>query len=180
MVERFLDVDERHPPCSLLGMDATEKHYANLLGLDSSWKVERVKLNVEKLRLDIFVQYSQTGGTCPECAVACRMYDRSPSRVWRHLDTMQFETFLHGEPLRVECEKHGVKTVPLPWAEKHSRFTQLFEAFAIKIILASRLLKDAGDLLRLGWRPLHSIMKRAVERGLELRENDEIVPKSEQ
>jgi transposase len=79
---------------------------------------------------------------------------------------MQFETFLYCEPPRIECEKHGVKTMPLPWADKPSRFTQVFEAFAIKvIILASRSLKDEGDLLRLGWHPLHSIIKRAVERG---------------
>jgi transposase len=155
-------------------MDIIEEHYGRLLGLDSSWRVDRVKLNVEKLRVDIFVEYNPTSGTCPECAAVCRVYDQSPSRMWRHLDTMQFETFLHCEPPRVECQEHGVKTLPLPWAGKHSRFTQVFEAFAIKVILASRSLKDAGDLLRLGWHPLHSIMKRAVERGLARRENDEM------
>lgn len=174
MVERFLDVDEQARSCPLFRMDATEEHYAKLLGLDSPWRVQRVKLSVEKLRVDIFVEYGQTTGTCPECATACRVYDRSPNRMWRHLDTMQFETFLHCEPPRVECRTHGVKTMPLPWAGKHSRFTQLFEAFAIEVILASRSLKDAGDLLRLDWHPLHSIMKRAVDRGLERRENDEI------
>jgi len=155
-------------------MNATEEHYAKLLGLNSSWKVDRVKLNVEKLRLDIFVKHTHPRGACPECGATCRVYDLSPDRVWRHLDTMQFETFLHCEPPRVECEAHGVKTMQLPWAGKHSRFTLLFEAFAINVILASRSLKDAGNLLRLGWHPLHTIMKRAVERGLERRENDEI------
>lgn len=155
-------------------MDTTEEHYAKLLGLGSLWVVVRVKINVEKLRVDIFVEYAGTDGICSECAATCRVYDRSPGRVWRHLDTMQFETFLHCEPPRTECMLHGVKTLPLPWAGKHSRFTQLFEAFAIDVICASRSLKDAGKLLRLNWHQLHSIMKRAVQRGLERREREEI------
>lgn len=155
-------------------MNATEEHYARLLGLESPWKVVRVKLSVEKMRVDIFVEYSELTGGCPECAAACRVYDRSPGRTWRHLDTMRFATYLHCEPPRAECEKHGIKTMQLPWAGKHSRFTQLFEAFAVEVILASRSLRDAGNLLGLGWHQLHSIMKRAVERGLTRRGNDEI------
>jgi len=155
-------------------MNTTEEHYAKLLGLELPWKVTRVKLSVERLRVDIFVEYSQLSGTCPECGDVCRVYDHSPARTWRHLDTMQFETFLYCEPPRTECAKHGVKTMPLPWAGKHSRFTQLFEIFALDVILASRSLKDAGKLLRLSWDQLHSIMKRAVERGLERRGNNEI------
>lgn len=174
MVERFFGVDELIRSCPLSGMNITEEHYAKLLGLDSPWKVTRVKLNVEKLRVDIFVEYGESTGTCPECGAACRVYDRSPGRVWRHLDTMQFGTYVHCEPPRIECAKHGVKTMPLPWAGKHSRYTQLFEAFAINVILASRSLKDAGDLLGLNWHQLHSIMKRAIERGLERRGNDEV------
>lgn len=35
-------------------------------------------------------------------------------RSWRHLDTYQYETRLHGRVPRVECAKHGVKTVTVP------------------------------------------------------------------
>lgn len=155
-------------------MNETEEHYAKLLGLTSPWKVTRVKLNVEKLRVDIFVEYGELTGTCPECGAACRVYDRSPGRVWRHLDTMRFGTYLHCEPPRTECTEHGIKTMSMPWAGKHSRFTQLFEAFAINVMLASRSLQEAGKLLRLEWHQLHGIMKRAVERGLKRRGSDEI------
>ena len=134
----------------------------------------RVKLSVEKMRVDIFVEYGELTGTCPECGSTCRVYDRSPGRTWRHLDTMQFGTYLYCEPPRTECAEHGIKTMSMPWAGKHSRFTQLFEAFAINVMLASRSLQEAGKLLRLEWHQLHSIMKRAVERGLKRRGNDEI------
>jgi hypothetical protein len=43
------------------------------------------------------------------------------------------EPFLYCKPPRSECAQHGVKTMSIPWAGKHSRFTQWFEAFAIKV-----------------------------------------------
>ena len=157
-----------------LGMKTTEEHYANLLGLATPWKVSEVELNVSALQVKIFVMYGENTAMCPECGAVCELYDHSAQRSWRHLDTMQFETILHCEPPRVRCKEHGVKTIALPWASKHSRFTQLFEAFSIEVIQASRSLTDAQKLLRLSWDQVHLIMKRAVDRGLQRREYQEI------
>jgi transposase len=44
---------------------------------------------------------------------------------------MQFQTTLTARVPRCSCDRCGVKTVSVPRAEKHSRFTLLFEAFAI-------------------------------------------------
>ena len=55
-------------------------------------------------------------------------------RVWRHLDSCQFQTFLRAEPPRVKCPERGVRQVRLPWAAPHARFTLLFEAFAIQVL----------------------------------------------
>jgi len=87
---------------------------------------------------------------------------------------MQFATYLNCEPPRICCSEHGTKTLQLPWAQKHSRFTLLFETFAIKVIQASRSVQDATSLLGIGWHQLQAIMKRAVERGLQRRSNEEI------
>ena len=62
----------------------------------------------------------------------------------------------------------------LPWAAKHSGFTLLFEAFAIRVLQASRSTQAAGDLLGINWHQIQTIMERAVERGLARREPDEI------
>ena len=63
-----------------------------------------------------------------------------------------------------------VWTVPVPWAEKGSRFTQLFERLAVTVLLAARSLKQAAGWLRLDWDAVQRIMERAVARGLERRE----------
>src|SRR6056297_714526 len=155
-------------------MELTEKHYEQLLGLDAQWKVIEVDLDIGDLRVDVYVEYHGDTLPCPECGSDCGIYDHSPERTWRHLDTMQFETRLHCDPPRVKCEKHGVKTALVPWAGRHSRFTLLFEGFAIKVIQASKSLQDAGMLLGLNWHQLHRIMKRAVDRGVARRDKYEM------
>ncbi len=155
-------------------MELTSTHYALLLGLQEPWEVTEVKLDIDLLKVDIFVEYMGQSSCCPECESESSIYDRSPSRTWRHLDTMQFATHLHCQTPRVKCSKHGVKTIALPWANKHSGFTLMFEAFAVKVLQASRSTQDAAKLLNLNWHQLQSIMDKAVTRGLERRTVDEI------
>ena len=59
------------------------------------------------------------------------MKDHATERSCRHLDAMQFQTILTARVPRCSCTTCGVKTIAVPWADKHSRFTMLFEAFAI-------------------------------------------------
>lgn len=155
-------------------MDITEKHYEALLGLSSPWSVSKVELSIEKLQVDIHVEHIGQCEVCPECGKSCAVYDRSAERTWRHLDTMQFTTLIHSAAPRIQCAEHGVKTVPVPWAGKHSRFTLLFEAFAIRVLQASRSTEEARKLLKLNWHQVQAIMKRSVTRGLQRRKSDEI------
>jgi transposase len=155
-------------------MDLTSNHYAQLLGLKTPWKVTDVDLSIDKLRVDIHVSYEGNHGCCPQCDAVCNVYDQSAERSWRHLDTMQFGTYLHSKSPRVKCPQHGVKTMSLPWADKHSGFTLMFEAFAIRVLQASRSTQDAGRLLGVNWHQLQNIMDRAVVRGLARRDSEEI------
>lgn len=118
--------------------------------------------------------YKGDGGQCPECGKACKVYDQSAERSWRHLDMMQFGTYLHSKSPRIKCEQHGVKTMSLPRVAKHSGFALLFEAFAIRILWVSRSTQAAGDFLGINWHQIQTIMERAVERGLARRQPDEI------
>ncbi len=71
--------------------------------------------------------------TCPACGQAAPRYDSRPRpRRWRHLNTMQWKTFITADVPRVDCPKCGVKQVRVAWAEDHSRFTELFIRFLRK------------------------------------------------
>lgn len=154
--------------------DILNRHYAALLGLGEEWKVTDVKLDVAARRIDIWLEYAKRSAICPACGRLMPLHDQQPERTWRHLDTMQFETLIHAKTPRVKCADDKVKVIELPWAEKGSRFTLLFEAFAIRVLQAARSVKDARDLLRLSWFQTHEIMSAAVKRGLARRDAEEI------
>ena len=82
---------------------------------------------------------------------------------------MQFQTILHCRIPRINCDEHGVKSVAVPWAEKNSRFTALFERLAIDVLLGCQNQTKAKELLGLSWDEAHLIMEKAVERGLQRR-----------
>jgi len=147
-----------------------EDHYKLLLGIHSPWEISSVDLKLEQQQVDIVIEYSDDEGACPECGVNCPKHDNRKQRTWRHLDTMQFSTLLHCQVPRVRCKTHGVKTVDVPWAGKNSRFTLLFEAFAVRVLTAARSVEEARKLLGLNWHQVEAIKSRAVERGLKRRE----------
>ena len=151
-----------------------EGHYAMLLGINSPWEISRVDLKLNQKQVDVDIEYTAGEGPCPECGSICPKHDDRKMRTWRHLDTMQFATQLHCQLPRVRCDKHGVKTVEVPWAGKNSRFTLMFEGFAIRVLIAARSIEEARKLLGLNWHQVEAIKKRAVERGLQRRDENEI------
>jgi transposase len=151
-------------------METLGAHYGRLLGLDDAWRVDLVDLRLEERRVEIRLTHAGGGVACPECDRDCGLADHAAERRWRHLDTMQFTTELVARLPRSRCPEHGVQTLAPPWAGKHSRFTLLFEAFAIEVLRACRTVKAAAALLGLGWDSMQTIMDRAVARGLARRE----------
>ena len=155
-------------------MDSLKSHYRQLLGLDDAWIVTSVNLDLVGKRVVIRLEHVGTKLVCPECSKGCSMKDHAPERSWRHLDTMQFETILEARVPRSNCANCGVKTIHVPWASKHSRFTVLFEVFAIEVLQAASNVSAVATLLGLSWDSVHTILERAVERGLKRREVDDV------
>jgi len=150
-------------------MDNLNAHYQLLLGLTNSWRVDDVKLSVNSRKVEIAISYTATNFICPECGEEGVLHDLAPARSWRHLDTMQFETTLTASVPRCRCKKCGVKTMDKPWTTGHTRFTLLFEAFAVDVLQQCSSISAACKLLRINWHTANEIMQRAVSRGLERR-----------
>ena len=139
--------------------------YRHLLGINEPWTVDRVDLDMTRGQVDVYVGHAKgVRFACPECGQEHAVYDHSAERVWRHLDSCQFMTYLHASPPRVSCPEHGVRQAGLPWADEGSRFTHLFEALAVNILLAANIERAAG-LLRISWDQAWHLMERAVLRG---------------
>jgi len=151
------------------------KHYSQLLGLNSPWRITDINMNIEEQRIDLTIQWPKGKRVlCPECGKACGIKDHREERVWRHLDTMQFQTFLRCRVPRSECRDHGAKTIAIPWGEANSRWTLLYEAFALLVMEQVPALSKAAAILHLSWDEAHALRTRAVQRGLNRRELDGI------
>lgn len=145
--------------------------YAQILGVADPWRVDGVELRLAEGQVVVRIgRLEATPLACPVCGRACPGYDTQERR-WRHLDTCQYETILEAPVPRCECPEHGVKQIAVPWAERGSRFTALFERLAIDWM---REVGRAAVARRMGlsWSESHGIMRRAVRRGLARRREE--------
>lgn len=140
--------------------------YQRVLGLTEPWFVDRVELKVADKRVEIWIDHPP-GQTwrCPQCQKSLPCRDHAEERVWRHLDTCQFQTQLHARIPRVECPDHGVLNVMVPWAEARSRFTLLMESLIINVLQECATVTGACELMGVSWDEAFGVMQRAVVRG---------------
>jgi len=138
--------------------------YRSLLGLTAPWTVVDVVVDMKGQRVVVRVDAGLGPYPCPECGTAGPRYDSKPRR-WRHLDTMQFTTWIEADVPRMQCGTHGVKQLRVPWAEPGSQFTALFERLAIDLLRECSITGAVG-LLRISWDEGWGIKARAVKRGL--------------
>ena len=106
-----------------------EALFCQALGLAAPWAVERVALDVERSRIDLYVVWRSGSAACPACSAADQKLHDHRQRSWRHLDFFQFEAYVHCSLPRVACSVCGATTqLSVPWAREGSRFTLMFEA----------------------------------------------------
>lgn len=144
--------------------------FSSLLGLDSSWVVSDVVLALAENNVKVYVVHVGSA-VCPKCKTVCPLYDHSEERVWRHLNTMQYATLVYASVPRVDCPEHGVLQVDIPWATPKSRFTLLFESFCIEVLELVKCQSRTAKILGVSAGVVHTVMVRAVKRGLARRKD---------
>jgi transposase len=141
----------------------TEQFFDLLLNFGSDWKVKGVESNPETSEVDIYVEYIGNEN----------IYDYAPPRRWRHLDTMQFKTFIHSKLPRIKLIDGKVKTMSPPWADKFERHSFLFEINVIGLLLATKNQTQTANLMRCKFDVVNRILHNAASRGLERRKSTE-------
>jgi transposase len=141
------------------------KLFETILGIQTPWHIGRVALDTTGERVDLWAAHEDTRWPCPECQQELPTRDHAEERMWRHLDTCQYQTFLHARVPRVDCPTHGVRQVRVPWAEARSRFTVLMERLIIDLIQQCSTVLGACRIARITWDEAWGVMSRAVARG---------------
>lgn len=149
----------------------SEQFFDLLLNFGDDWKVDDVKVNFLSEEVEVYVSFVGAKAECPESLEMCPVYDHRETRRWRHLDTMQFKTFINCRVPRVRSSK-GTKTVKVPWADNYERHTYLFERLAIDLLKATRNQTQTAQLLRCGFNVVNRIIHLSTERGMARRPQD--------
>jgi transposase len=143
-----------------------DEFYTQILGIEAPWEISEVRLDEGDSVVHVELSHGEgLRWRCPCCERELSIYDHVEERQWRHLDTCQYETWLHARLPRVQCPEHGVKQVRAPWAEPGSRFTLLFERHAIDVLEACEVVSAACGILRISWDQAWRVIERAVARG---------------
>jgi transposase len=153
----------------------TEGLFTKLLQLKDGWFVESVETDFKQEAIFIQIECILDQLEDAETGELCKVYDHAPVREWRHLDTMQYRTFLRCKLPRIITSSGKVKTVQPNWASDYGRTTFLFETAVIDLLKASKNQTKTAQLMRCGFNVVNSIMHRSVKRGMDRRSYDQIV-----
>jgi transposase len=152
----------------------SEQLFDLILDFGEEWKVERVYLNTKTEEVDVFIEFIGQTAEHPVTLEPCPIYDRAPLRRWRHLDTMQFKTYINCSVPRIKDKAGKVLTIRTPWADNYERHTYLFEKVAIAILQSTKNQTKTAKLLRCGFNVVNRIVHNSVERGLKRRPENHI------
>jgi transposase len=154
-------------------MESTEL-LTSLLKLGQEWKVVDIRINSHLKEIDLFIEYIESTGICPNTQELCPIYDFRDFRRFRHLDIFEYKTFLNARLPRVINGNSEINTIDIAWAGSRVSYTYLFESKVIECLVMSKNQTQTADYFDVTFDIVHGIMQRAVSRGLQRRNLDDI------
>lgn len=150
----------------------SEQLFDLILNFGDEWKVERDYANFKTEEVDVFIEFIGKEAEDPDKLELCPIYDHAPSPRWRHLDTMQYKTYIKCSAPNIKTPDGKVKKIKTPWADGYERHTYLFERLAIDILLSTKNQTKTAELLRCGFNVINRNIHNSVERGSKGRPDD--------
>jgi len=141
------------------GFTNFEEMFAQSIGLKDPWQIVKAEFSQQDRAVHIYVEARRTAKyPCSECGEVLPRYDNEQERVWQHGDVVFFPCYIHCRRPRVKCPKcEKTHVVTPPWGRERSRYTLLFEAYAM--LLAEKLpLEQARKFLRISHTSLTNIV----------------------
>lgn len=143
-----------------------EALFERLLELDAGWVVSQVLTDLDQQEIRIHVECRSKSVVDVVTGQMCKVYDHAPLRKWRHLDIMQYKTYICCRLPRIKVPTGEVRTVDPPWASSHERHTFLFEHLVIDLLRMSGNQTRTAALLRCGFNVVNRIIHLSCERGM--------------
>lgn len=140
--------------------------FSRSIGIEEPWYIR----SIESRNNEVHIYVDVRDGVmlpCSECGeMGYRQGYEKTERVWRHGDCLFYPAYVYCRRPRVKCKEHGTKVVEAPWARKNSRFTLLFEGYAM-LILADMPILKASQALRCNEKSLTRMMRYWVKKAVD-------------
>lgn len=156
-------------------MDFTKDFFNLLLDFGDEWVITKVETDHRKLHVYLYLEHVSDYYEDPATHEKARLYDHTELREWRHLDILQYKSYVRCQIPRVKCKDGNVKRIALGWANKHDRHTFHFEIRVIDLLKATKNQTKTGEFMNCGFRLVNRILHRSTERGMS-RRNISVVP----
>jgi transposase len=147
--------------------------YDQLLGFWPEWKVVQVSITPDKEEIHIHLEYSSKEWIDKDTGEVCKVFDYRSERKWRHLDTLQYSTYLYARIPRIKLADGKVKSIQVPWSDEEIQHTHQFEDKCISILTATHNQSQTAMITKVSQERINAIMIRSVNRGLERRKKEE-------
>lgn len=142
-----------------------EQLFSEALQIREPLYVQQVVFDQQQGELHIHIDFHKGAKfSCPECEKPGVCVHDTEDKQWRHLNFFQYKAYIHFRHPRVRCDDHGVHRIKVPWAQRGSGFTLLFEALVMELagcMPVKDIAKNVGEHDTRIWR----IINRYVDAG---------------
>lgn len=147
-------------------IDGMTSLFSRSIGIEEPWYIRSIESRNDEVHIYVDVR-NGIMLPCSECGeMGYRQGYEKAERVWRHGDCLFYPAYVHCRRPRVKCKEHGTKVVEAPWARKNSRFTLLFEGYAM-LVLADMPILKASQALRCNEKSLTRMMRYWVHKAVD-------------
>ena len=155
-------------------MDFTKDFFNIVLNFGDEWAITKVEANHKKHEVYLYLEYVQDSYQDPDTLEKATLYDHLELREWRHLDILEYKSYVRCRIPRVKCSDGKIKQVALGWTNKHDRHTYHFEIRVIDLLQITKNQTKTAEFMNCGFRLVNKIMHRSAERGMQRRSQSKL------
>jgi len=154
-----------------------ESFFNSLLSFPSYWVVEKLEHDPLTNEVFIYVKFKTKEYKKLYPNLYHGLHDYNSYRTWRHLDILQYKTYIKAKSPRIKDVKGNINTLEPVWGKLSDRHTYSFENRIIDTLLSTKNQTKTSSLLQCSFSMVNRIIHQSTQRGLERRDKDIIYEK---
>jgi transposase len=151
-------------------MKLTRDFFNLVLDFGDEWVITKVEADHKRLHVYLYLEYVSDYYEDPDTLEKAILYDHTELREWRHLDILQYQTYVRCKIPRVKCKDGKTKQIALGWTGKHDRHTYHFEKRVIDLLQITKNQTKTAEFMNCSFRLVNRIIHRCTERGMQRRD----------